>query len=212
MNVKSIFLGGITVALAIIMNSCDSKAEMAKNLEGTWASNVVPVEIPNTLSATALYMMNFTPQNGVADPVKGDFKTSVLINVVTMAPQSDLIVQPYSVSASAIASIDGTWKATEDDEVMLSLDPSTIKVKVDPSDVVLSDNILSGENEASADTISTVLAQHVKNLVTNTYRRKFLMFNKIEDIKIKKNEMKCEINDRDYMFSRQSDTVMEMNK
>lgn len=198
-NYKTLALAFIA---AVTLYSCDSKKELAKNLEGTWSANPEKIMDSEALGATAVYMLQFIPQENTIDPLTGSFTLTAMLDINSMAPASDLVVQPYSISSSALASVEGAWTVVDDDEIRVNIDPASFKVEVDPKDVVLSDNILSGENTPAVDSITPVLAASVKAQIISALQNNFTGIKKIEDIHIKKDEMKCEIMDHDLHFIR----------
>lgn len=205
MRMKTFGLAAAAMALIMCATSCDSKSSLSKKLQGTWATNSEEVQFPNALNATAVKMFQFNTPDGATNPTGGNIEVSMMLNVTTMAPVSDSIVQPYSVSASAIASIQGSWKAIDDDEVLVDLQPQTFVVEVNPETVTQEDNILSDENFSVVDSIKPALASEIKREIQTQCLQKLLNVKKIDDIEFRKNgDMKCEINNRDYYFHSQA--------
>lgn len=189
------------IALAITTASCDSKARLANDISGSWASS--PETLANTTSGsiTAINIMEFikTPgQNG------GELTISGLLNSNAQLPQSQGIVQPISYSASGVATIQGSWTAHDDDEITVFLDGNTFNINIDPDAVVLDYNLLSGESAPDTTTLKPAVISHIKNEMTNAIRTRFFNTKKIDDIKIKHNMMSCEINDHDVTLRRQN--------
>lgn len=209
-NIIKLFLA--IVAVGVSLTGCDSKSKLARDLEGTWASErPIALQTPDFLSANVTNFMQFIPQNGVNNPTEGILQLSAIYSVTSMAQPSDSIVQPYSYTASVIASISGQWKVKDDDEVDVVLDGSTYNVSVDPQGVVLEDNILTGANESFIDSIKPALAKAILSKIPSLTNNKLFNINEIEDIRVKNNELKCEIQDRDYKFVRQAENIMIMN-
>lgn len=197
---------GITgmAIIALSLCSCDSKSKLAENLNGTWATNPQMVASPSALNTSVIDMMQFNLTDATSKPKGGNVMLTSMVNLTLAAPASDEIVQPYSYSASGIASVQGEWKAVDDDEVMVTLDPSTFNVTVDPNDVVMQDNILTGENNSYVDSIKPQLAQQVQTQIAAITQPRIAGVRKIDDIHIDKSgQMKCEINDIDLRFMRQ---------
>lgn len=183
-----------------VLSACNPKVSLAKNIEGTWATNSEILAGIDALNASSVEMLQFIPTDGVSNPLSGDFTHSIIVDVATIAPQSDSVVQPYSVTVTAIASVQGSWSVIDDDEIRLTLDPKTFNVSVNPSEVVQEDNILTGKNFSVVDSIMPELSARIKRMITPVVQGR-LNVNKIDDIHILKGtEMRCEINDRNYTF------------
>lgn len=189
------------IALAITAVACDSKAQLANDISGSWASS--PETLTNTTSGsiTSINIIEFikTPgQNG------GELTMSGLLNTNAQLPQSQGIVQPISYSASGVATIQGSWDVHDDDEVTVFLDGNTFTIQIDPDAVVLDYNLLSGESAPDTTTLKPAIINHIKNEMTNAIQTRFFNTKKIDDIKIKHNMMSCEINKHDVTMRRQN--------
>lgn len=206
-NLVKTILTVLTVMLLLSATSCNPKSSLAKKLEGTWATNSEAVDYPGALHASAVRVLQFNTDSNIDRPTGGDMMISIMLNVTTMAPASDSVVQPYSISSSAIAAIQGSWKAIDDDEILVDLNPQTFTVDVDPQAVTQNDNILTGENFSTVDSLKPALASEIKRQIQTGCLQKLLSVKKIEDIEFRKDgTMKCEINDTDFHFHSQSQT------
>ena len=103
------------------------------------------------------------------------------------------------------ASISGryTTDGDDDDDILVSFDPSSLQVNVDPAGVTFSQNILSGTQQPVLDSLTTATAERWRVLITPAIREVFNSYRKIDDIKVHHGDiMSCEMNDRDYTFNR----------
>lgn len=193
----------LTVFVSLVtFTSCDSRISLSKDIEGTWSSNAERIEHTDALNATASYLFQFTPDEGT-DPLSGNFMLSALVEVTDMGAPSDLSEQAYSVSASAIASVEGTYSVSDDDEVKIAIAPLSYSVKVDPKAVILVNDIITDTDTSEVnDSISAVYAEHVKMQISQALKVKMTSLRKIDDIKVKDNRMKCEIDDCKLILSR----------
>lgn len=213
MKLNRLFSGLVILAASgMAFTSCDSKVKLVKDIEGTWATNSDKLGVEDALNASATYLIEFTPNEG-NDPLTGSVTLSALLNIVNMAAPSDMVEQAYSVSAGCTADVCGTYRVADDDELLITMDITTFNVDVDPAGVILEYNLVEGTDQPVAnDTLSTVYAAHVKAQVTETIKQRFLSIDKIDDIHVKNDELKCEIMDHDLKFHRQSETEMVMKK
>lgn len=207
-SLKQIILTLSAVAVAVSLNSCDSKKKIAEKIEGTWATEKPEyISVPGALDATSTTFMQFMVEPMVVDPLGGSVLITANFEASYVAPKSDLVVQPYSITPSGIVSVEGQWYVKDDDEIMINLNPSTFTVKVDPETVVLNDNVLTGENFSTIDSIKPILLSQVENGISGIYKTKLLNIREMDDVKIGDYKLKCEINDVEYHFMRQAEPV-----
>lgn len=112
---------------------------------------------------------------------------------------------PYQVDVAATASIRGRYVAEDDDDddILLHLDPSTLQVNVDPAGVTFSENILTGLQRPTLDSLTMQTVDAWRVLITSAIRDEFYKYQKIDDIKVHHGDMlSCEVADRDYTFRR----------
>lgn len=193
----------LTALVTLLLTSCESKTNLAKNVEGTWATNAEKIKADDALEATATYMIQFTPSDGT-NPLDGKFDMAALVEITNMAAPSDAVEQAYSVSAGGIASLQGSYTIKDDDDIAIVTDASSFNVSVDPKGVILVNNIIDESNTPVVnDSLSQIYSTHVKEQIASVLQQKMLCIRKIEDIKFKNNSMKCEINDVHFTFEKQ---------
>ncbi|MDE6628600.1 MAG: hypothetical protein K2K36_04445, partial [Muribaculaceae bacterium] len=126
------------------------------------------------------------------------------ITVENTMPFNDSIVTPLQISASGTAPITGVYQAKDDDELLISLDVTSMSVSVDPDAVALNYNVLTENSAASVDQLkpgATVLAtQQINRAAQNAFSN----ITQIDDIRIRGNVMSCDINKHDLVFSKVS--------
>lgn len=201
----------LTLVLTGALSSCESKSTLVKKLDGTWATNPQSVKVGDALNAMTYELYQFTPNDGDS-PVAGTITISATLTVTNEAPVSDLIVQPYSVTASGIGTVKGTWEAVDHDKIMVSLDPQSLYVYVDTTSVVMKDNILTGENVSDTSTLKPAIAEKFRSEILTYMGRNYLNIKEIDDIEIKGNEMKFEVHDNDVHLNRQETVELNMKK
>ncbi|MDE5572184.1 MAG: hypothetical protein K2H32_06995 [Muribaculaceae bacterium] len=189
------------VALMLMASACDSHSKLAKDINGTWASTPERLtdNIGNSSSIIRILEFDKLPEkNG------GTLIMSGLISVNSAVPQGDAVDSPISYTASGVATISGEWTVQDDDEITIYLDPSTMKIDVDPEGVVLDYNVLTASSAPDTTAIKPALASMVKKAISTGVETKFFNAKKIDDIKIKDNIMSCEIDDYDITLHRQN--------
>lgn len=160
---------------------------------GVWTSTTpedITTSVPAASSATSLVSISFVEGTGKNDG--GSVALTSIINVnqpVTGSPMS--MNQPYEVNVAATASLGGTWIYEEgsDDDLLLSLDLSTLKVNVDNNGVTFTQNMLTGAQQPQIDSLTTVTAELWKNQLTQAMTKEFSRFKKLDDVKVHKGQV-----------------------
>lgn len=202
MKLKTIgLLGLLGVTAAGTLGACSENAPYAGQWQGT-PENIV--SIPGASDATATLTLDFAPseQKGGTGTVNISAVVEVEQAVTGAMPGID---EPYEVSVAATASITGryTRDGDDDDDLIVTFDPETMNVNVDPSGVTFSTNVLTGAQQPVLDSLSTATARNWKTALTPALREIFNRYRTIEDIKVHHGDMmSCEIDHRDCTFRR----------
>lgn len=200
MRIKGILAAALTVAAAVSLSSCNSKSRLAKEIEGVWAGNPERIADRDAAYSTMIKTFEFQVDDSGTG---GTVIITALIDVQNSVPQSPQLVQPIEVSAAATASVTGSWKAVDDDDVIITLDTATKQVKVDPDAVTLNYDVLDGDSAPDVTPLKSAAATVVDRQVNDAVTANILNINKIDDIKVHdKVTMECEINDRDLTLRR----------
>lgn len=162
------------------------------------------MDIPGASDATSTISIDFAPSSDVRRG--GDVLMSATIDVSQAVTGSIISPDaPYQVDVAATASIRGRYVAEDDDDddILLHLDPSTLQVNVDPAGVTFSENILTGLQRPTLDSLTMQTVDAWRVLITSAIRDEFYKYQKIDDIKVHHGDMlSCEVADRDYTFRR----------
>lgn len=205
MKIRSSLVAIAVVSMAALFTSCESKTKLAKSIEGSWTATPERLADDDAVSATSVRIFDFLPDT--TTPVtNGQLVMSSMVTITTAADNSgdaDGIMQHYTVSASGVATVTGTWTVIDDDEVRIDVDPSSLTVKVDPQGVEVNVNAITSQTVSVPDSIKPVFAESVKAQIRRLVEKQFFDVSKIDDIEIKDEFMTMEINKRDYSLRRQ---------
>lgn len=196
---KKILYLALPALLAATVSSCDEKARLASDIEGSWSGTPERIYVSDAASSTITRIFTF---------IKGDSNApaTVIADVTFSTEQavqpSDSIVQPVTVTATGSATISGTWSAIDDDEIAIVFDYSTMKVDVDPEAITVDYDILSSTDTPQLEALRPAMAQSVKTHLTKVMTQSVFDFARLDDIKIKGNIMSCEIHKKDLTFHR----------
>lgn len=199
---KKILLGMAAVC-ALLLSSCNEKASLAKEVAGTWSG--APVTVSDnaagdyTVIDTYVFTIDKTGESG-------NVEIASMINGTLPATHPALSFdQPISAGISGKTTIEGSWRAIDDDEIVVMLDPESMKVEVNPVELVLSENILSKETTDKPQDMSATVAQVVKADFQRVMLPYYTRINHLDDVKVKDNSiLKFEIGKTDYSLMRQT--------
>lgn len=187
--------------MLVSLAACNGKAGLAEKVSGSWASSPERFVDNQASSASIIQIIEFVREPGKTG---GTLTMSGLFSLMSAVPESAAVVQPISITASGVATIEGEWTAQDDDEIAIFLDGSTLKISVDPDAVVLDMNLLSGTSQPDTTSLRPAIARSVEKQIKSAVETQFFNARKIDDIKIKDNIMSCEINKRDLTLRRQN--------
>ncbi|MBO4978165.1 MAG: hypothetical protein J6C67_05550 [Muribaculaceae bacterium] len=177
-----------------IVSSCSK----ALNIQGAWQASPSRLDIPGAADATATVTVDFGTADGSGT---GDVNLSAVINIQqAVSADAPAVEMPWMQNIAATASVTGRYMSSEhdDDDIILSLNPSTLTVNVDPSGISYNEDMLSGMDSAAVDSLTAATADRWRVLITNAIRAEFDRYTTIEDVKIHHGEiMSAEICDRD---------------
>ena len=191
-------------ALGII--SAVSSCTKSDRFAGTWQGNQERIaNIPDAADASYTLTIDFAPEKPGAKNGVADFNAVVNISQAVQSTNPDALVSPFEANVTATASITATYfmENGEDDDILLSFDPSSLQVNVDPAGVTLTQDALSNTERPMLDSLTAATANHWRVLITSAMRNEFNRFTKIEDIKVHHGDMmSCEVDHRDLTFRR----------
>ena len=201
---KHLFLNmAIAGALVAALASCDSKSKLAESVAGTWASQqqTIANDAQGVTSGNDIFSFQVTDKNKEGGTVS-------IASTLSLTHAADALTPadaPFSTSVAATASISGTWKAIDDDELLITLDPNSLQVAVDPDAVALTSNPLTGVDQSKIDSLRPQMARFYQTELTNTLRAHYSQYTRIDDVKTKENGsiLKIEVKDQDMMLQRQ---------
>lgn len=203
MNLKQLITIMLPVAALAAFSSCSNHPQ----IEGTWTGTPTRIDnISAACDASATMSISFSLDDNSKDT--GEVTISALIDAnQPVSSSTETIDQAYEVSVAATAVITGHWvyEKNEDDDIIITLDPSTLQVNVDPNGVSFSKDVLTETQQPLLDSLSRATADAWKKSITRAMSERFYDINKISDIKISNGIMSCEIHDRDFTFRRVSE-------
>lgn len=184
-------------AMMLVAYGCGDRLEV---LPGLWDSTPTTLGSQSQMNSTATISMEFNEVPGSSR--NGDVVLRAYINMEeATVPQYDNLVESYALSVAATARINGKYNIIDDDEVVITLDPTSLEVVVDPEAVKFRNNVITDAQKPMLDSLRPAAAAHLEAVIRPQISQEFYKYDRLDDIKIKNGSfMSCEIGDRDYTF------------
>lgn len=183
----------LSAACIIGMSSCDNRV----NIQGEWQSSTIKLDLPNTATSTATMSYTFNSDGSVS--LASEINITEPLSPVTIDNSN---IEPYMASVSATSSISGTWQYAKDenDEVVIVFDDNTFQLNIDPEAVEISVNETTDTEVTTNVDMKAAVVQRYKALLAPEMKATYTKFSRLDDIKVDKNFLNCEISDHDYIF------------
>lgn len=192
----------LSIALfALACTACSRHAD----INGAWTSTPSRIdnEIAMAAEATSVLGLDFNAPRGANS---GTVTVTAIIDATqpVAAGQLDGFAEPYEVSVTATATINGKWsyEDNDDDDILLFLDNNTLQVNVDPNGVTYSQNLLTGAQQPMVDSLTTVTIDRWRSAVRRAATERFYSLTKLDDVKVVNDILSCEVGKRDLTFHR----------
>ena len=197
----SLILAAATIAAATTLVSCDKTPDIA----GSWTC--APQHINNVsgaFSSSSIDVLNIA--NGPDGNKSGTIVISSMISAQQTVSGTPDLIEPYQETVAATASISGTWAfhPDEDDDVDVILDYSTLKVNVDPTGVAFSQNYITGREQPQIDSLTASAVSRWQQSLYESLRPYYSRYVRLDDISVRDNIMRTEVNDTDLTFTREA--------
>jgi len=176
------------ISLGLATTSCGRDDKFV----GTWTAlsqSDITSELPAASSAGSLMTVQF--MRGTDDR-GGSVTISSLVDInQSVRPAAGTFDQPYEVSVAATTSIGGTWmyEGDDDDELLLSLDLSTLNVIVDSNGVTFTQNILTGKQQPELDSLTAATADMWRRQLSAAMRRTLARFSRLDDVEVNRDDI-----------------------
>ena len=199
---KKILLGIVAVG-AIALTGCDEASRLAGDVSGAWSST--PQMLVNdpgsqaTIVETIEFQRDSTSNGGVVI-------VSGLISSTGSTSGNEALMQPFEIAASARSTISGTWKAIDDDDITMALDVQSLNVEIDPTALVITSNVLTGDTESNPENVKPQIAQMVRAAIQRQLTARYTSWTKLDDVKVKDKGtvLKFEVGKKDYVYHNQA--------
>lgn len=182
-------------ALAVLVTSCAKKDEFV----GSWQSTT-PIDISSELPAAANGSATMSVIFGPDTMKGGDVTLTSLVEASQAVVPNPGVDEGYQTNVAATATVSGRWEYEhgDDDDLVLTLDMSTLKVDVDPTGVTFRQSREDGEQMPVTDSLTTATANMWNMQITHAMRIQFSRFGKLDDVKVGKDGMlKMELDNPD---------------
>lgn len=198
---KMLFAAMAFVAFAF--TGCNEAEGLAGKVAGTWSSTPMTLVNDEGSQATIIESITFLRDS---DTAGGQVIITGLISSTGAMNGSDAIVQSFEMAASAKSTVKGSWRAIDDDEIMLALDLSKMNVAVDPSALVISGNVVTGATQSDPEKLKPRMASMVQAALQRQLTARYVAMSNLDDVKVKDkgSVLKFEVGKTDYVYTNQA--------
>lgn len=175
------FIYGLILAAIVGIQACDTQGSLARRLSGSWTGAPEAIDVDGASSSQAILIYDFTNDDGSTGGTVA--LTAMLTASMPVNPLTDSVPAGVTdLTVSATASIQGTWKATGDDEVFLMLDPKSLVVSVDPESVAIASAGPTPGPEMMS--LKSRVAALMKSRFAAAFERKVMTVHHLDDVEI----------------------------
>ncbi|MDE5900431.1 MAG: hypothetical protein K2H33_03635 [Muribaculaceae bacterium] len=195
-----------SAATVAAMASCESPSRLASRIEGEWSGT------PERITDTSLSYLSMTPayefvRNDGADADRSAGKVTLTAQIDTTMPADGFPVDslgevPVSFSVAAVVTVNGTWKAIDDDEVLVRFSTSDMLTSVDSKAVCEYTSPMSAADKPQTVELPSPVLESIGRQITTSMTHYVANISKLDDIEIRDNFMKFEIGKKDFTFTR----------
>lgn len=205
---KAIYLAAAAVITAGLA-SCNENARLASEVEGIWSgnttniskkhskhNNAVPGAEINSVAPSFTFTQDQSVKNGGKLLYSGVYSVSQAVNSTT-------VNVPFEATANVKATASGTWTAKDDDEIVVTIDPSSVNATIDPASVSLGYSVLTDKPVSELDSLKAQILPNIQTSFSAEVLKSVTDMRKLDDIRIKANTMTLEIGHTDYTLTKQ---------
>lgn len=197
--------GFIGLAIMLGLSSCNENARLAKELHGSWTGT--PENETDNTAITATLIETYTFSDAVLPLKKGVYGGNIsitgLISCTTQMLGDSTMTGPVTLTASAVSTINGTWTVIDDDEVSVMLNLGSLSVNMDPESVKVTNNVITNNDIPSIEKLKPGISNTLLDGIRQTLAMRYASIRQLDDIKVKGPQLKFEIGETDYLFTRQ---------
>ncbi len=189
--------------LGAITWSCNENARLAGEITGVWASTPENFTDNSTITASVIDTYDFQPDTCTArGQHAGPLMIAGMISTSTQVVGDDSLIEPITISTAAKSTISGSWTVVDDDEILIRLDPATLDIIIDPKDVAVNTNPYNPQ-DVSVDSLAPAICANIEISLRSALLNRYASINHFDDVKVKGQLMKFEVNDMDRTLTRQ---------
>ncbi len=194
--------------------SCNENAKLASQVEGIWSGNTTELvkkdkkkNADKGQNPVGAKINSMTPSFTFTkvDSVKNGGKVVYSgVYSVSQAVSSQAVDVPFEATASVKAVAEGTWTATGDDKIMLTINQSSVKTEIDPASVSFGYAVLTDKPVSELDSLKANLLPNLEVSFGAEVQKNVAMMKKLDDIKFPQaGTMTLEIGKTDYTLTKQ---------
>lgn len=199
---KNIAIAALALLAGVVgLTSCRNASSLAKEINGDWSGTPVRFAKKTMVDGSFTPVFRFE-QNGSQAGGNLELSAQISVTLPVNAPIDSAGTTAVSATAAGLATVRGSWVATDDDEVKLTFDMATLNIDIDPDVQFELADIWTSTDVPTVRTVSDAVTRTFlkeMNLGMTTALQKM---DELDDIKIQDNLMKCEFLDSHQTLNR----------
>lgn len=170
----------LTLAGGAALTACDGAASLGRKIEGEWSGS--PMRVDRKLADDLTMTPTFRFEKGGGLTVIAQLSAMMPVN----SPIDSLGTSAVSATAAGMATVRGTWRATDDDDVDLVFDMSTLDVTMDPDVEFELANIWTSGDVPTTRTVSDPVRRAFVKQMTDGFANTLRRLDELDDVHVDK--------------------------
>lgn len=176
------------VGMILTVAGCQTASSLAKDVEGDWSGNTVRFSKKSDINGDFTPTFRFSRQgNSKGGALELMAQLSVMMPV--NAPIDSAGTSAVSATAAGMATVRGTWFASDDDEIDLRFDMSTLVVNMDPDVQFELANIWTSTDTPTERTVPEAVKKAFVKQMTDAMTYTLQRLDELDDVHVKDNLM-----------------------
>lgn len=173
----------LIVTVASILG-CTTSSDLAEKVSGQWSGTTVEFKKKTMIDGSFTPTFRFDRAEGQSN---GAVTISAMVSVTmpVNAPIDSVGTTAVSATATGLATISGTWKADEGDEIKLHFDMSTLTIDLNPMVNFELANIWAANDIPTERTVAPAVYKSFEKQMTDGLTASLQSLDELDDIAIK---------------------------
>ncbi|MCM1310623.1 MAG: hypothetical protein NC301_06320 [Bacteroides sp.] len=176
------------VASFAVVAGCQTASMLSKKVEGSWSGNATRFSKKTDINGEFTPTFRFI-RNGGTNGGELELTAQIAVMMPVNAPIDSIGTSAVSATAAGLATVRGSWIASDDDEIDLRFDLSTLVIDMDPDVQFELANIWTSSDVPTERTVSDAVKKAFVKQMTDAMTYTLMRLDDLDDVSIKDNLM-----------------------